>query len=82
MSSQVTEWVDFFARVFSEVKKTIFDQYILEEDGSGPPEILALREAVAKFPCPIRIAEIKIDTEKHRQIRDELCQIVSMSFQN
>ena len=80
MSSKVNEWTDFFVRVFSEVKKTIFDQYKLEEDGSGPPEVLALREAVAKFPCPVRIAEIKIDIEKHKQIKDELCQIIRYDF--
>jgi hypothetical protein len=80
MDNKEAEWTNFFNRVFTEVKKIVFEQYQLEKDGSGPPETLALREVVAKFPCPLRIAEIRIDTEKHKHIRDEICQIIRYDF--
>ena len=80
MNDKVAEWTSFFNKVFSEAKKIIYEQYRLEEDGSGPPEILALRKVVASFPCPLRIAEIKIDTEKHKHIKDEICQIIRYDF--
>ena len=80
MDNKEAEWTNFFNRVFTEVKKIVFEQYKLEKDGSGPPETLALREVVAKFPCPLRIAEIRIDTEKHKHIRDEICQIIRYDF--
>lgn len=80
MSKEIKEWSEFFGKVFSKVKKTVFQQYRLEEDGSGPPEILAIREAVAKFPCPVRIAEIIIDIKKHKHRRDKSCQIIRYDF--
>jgi hypothetical protein len=80
MDNKEAEWTNFFNRAFTEVKKIVFGQYQLEKDGSGPPETLALREVVAKFPCPLRIAEIRIDTEKHKHIRDEICQIIRYDF--
>jgi len=80
MKSKVAEWTDFFNKVFDEAKRIIYEQNKLEKDGSGPPETLALRKVVADFPCPVRIAEIKIDIEKHGHIKDEVCQIVRYDF--
>jgi hypothetical protein len=62
--------------VFEEVKKFVYRQYPVEEDGSGSPETLAIREAIESFPCPLRIAEIKIDIKKYSHIHDDICQIV------
>jgi len=70
------EWLSFFDRVFDEVKKMVYKQYPVEEDGSGSPETLAIREAIEGFPCPLRIAEIKIDIKKYSYIHDDICQIV------
>ena len=78
--NEVSEWADFFNRMFGEARKAIMKQYKLEKDGSGAPESLSIREAVANFPCPVRIAEIKIDTKKHKHIEDEVCQIVRYDF--
>jgi hypothetical protein len=80
MSEKVREWSDFFNSFFDEVKRVVPAQYSLEEDGSGPPEILVVREVVTNFPCPLRIAEIKIDLKKHREIEDDLCQIIRYDF--
>lgn len=80
MQNKIPEWTEFFAKVFREVKRIVYRQYKLEKDGSGPPEVLALREIVTKFPCPVRIVEIKIDVEKHDHIKDEICQIVRCDF--
>ena len=80
MKDEVAEWTVFFDKVFDEAKKIIYEQHKVEEDGSGPPEILAIREIVANFPCPVRIAEISIDIEKHKHIKDEVCQIIRYDF--
>ena len=80
MNESVAEWTKFFNRLFSEVKKKVLEQYSLEEDGSGPPEIIALREVVANFPCPVRILEIKVDTKKHTHLKDEVCQIIRYDY--
>jgi len=80
MDNKEAEWTDFFDRMFSEAKKIVFERYKLEKDGSGPPETLAIREVVDKFLCPVRIAEIRIDIEKHRHIKDEVCQIIRYDF--
>ena len=71
------EWLTFFDRVLDEVKKMVYRQYPVEEDGSGSPETLAIREAIRSFPCPLRIAEIKMDVKKYPYISDEICQIIS-----
>lgn len=52
MKNEVAEWTDFFNEVFSEVKKRILKQYKLEEDGSGPPEIIAIRKVCLASPVP------------------------------
>ena len=80
MDDKTKEWSAFFEEVFKEAKKIIYEQYKVEEDGSGPPEILAIRKTMASFPCPLRIAEIKVDTEKHNHIKDEICQILRYDF--
>ena len=80
MKRKPTEWTDFFNRVFDEVKKTVYEENKLEEDGSGPAETLALRKVVADFPCPVKIVEIQIDIEKHGHIEDKVCQIVQYDF--
>jgi hypothetical protein len=46
----------------------------------APPETLAIREVAAKSPCPLRIAEIRVDNEKHKHIRDAVCQIIRYDF--
>ena len=71
------EWLVFFDRVLDEVKKIVYKQYRVEEDGSGSPETLAIREAIESFPCPLRIAEIKIDVKKYPYISDKICQVIN-----
>jgi hypothetical protein len=80
MKNKTVEWTKFFSKMFREWKKAILKHYKLEADGSGPSEILAIRDVVTKFPCAVRIAEIKIDTEKHKHIEDEVCQIIRYDF--
>ena len=71
------EWLTFFDKVLDEVKKMVYRQYPVEEDGSGSPETLAIREAIESFPCPLRVAEIKIGIKKSPYISDEICQIIN-----
>jgi hypothetical protein len=80
MSDNEEEWVDFFKKFFGELKRMILEHYEVEENGSGPPEVLAIREVSDSFPCPIRVAQIKIDIKKHKHITDEICQIVRFDF--
>jgi hypothetical protein len=74
------EWLTFFDKVFDEVKKMVYKQNPVEEDGSGSPETLAIREAIESFPCQLRIAEIKIDVRKYSDISDEVCQIINYNL--
>lgn len=80
MNDKREEWNKFFDRMFNEAKKIILEQYKLEEDGSGPPETVAVRKAVSRFPCPVRVAEVLIDVEQHKHIKDEICQVVRYDF--
>jgi hypothetical protein len=80
MNDTQAEWTDFFNRMFAEAKKVVFAQYPLEKDGSGSPETLAIREVATKLPCPLGIAEIRVDTEKHKHIKDAVCQIIRYDF--
>ncbi|MCJ7633494.1 hypothetical protein MUP77_14045, partial [Candidatus Bathyarchaeota archaeon] len=80
MNDKVAEWNTFFDQTFEFAKKTILEWYRLERDGSGSPETLAIRKATTLLPCPVRIAELKIDEEKHGHIRDELCQVIRYDF--
>ena len=74
------EWLTFFDRVFNEVKKKVDRNYPVEEDGSSSPETLAIIEAIENFPCPLKIAEIKIDIENYPDISDDICQIINYDF--
>jgi uncharacterized protein YutE (UPF0331/DUF86 family) len=80
MNNKEAEWTDFFNKVFAEVRRRIFEQYPLEKDESGSPETLAIREVAAKLPCPMGIAEIRVDTEKHKHIEDAVCQVIRYDF--
>jgi hypothetical protein len=80
MNDKVAEWNTFFDQTFEFAKRTILEWYRLGRDGSGPPETLAIRKATILLPCPVRIAELKIDKEKHGHIRDELCQVIRYDF--
>ena len=80
MKDKEAEWTDFFNRMFTEAKRMILEQYQVEKDGSGPPETQAIREVTAKLPCPLRVAEIRIDTERHKHIEDAVCQIIRYDF--
>jgi len=80
MSGEVEEWSNFFDQMFHEAKKQIQKRYRLEEDGSGPPEIVAVREIAANLHCPVRIVDVKIDTNKHKHIQDRICQMIRYDF--
>jgi uncharacterized protein YutE (UPF0331/DUF86 family) len=80
MNNKEAEWTDFFNKVFAEARRRIFERYPLEKDGSGSPQTLAIRDVAAKLPCPVRIAEIRVDTEKHKHIEDAVCQIIRYDF--
>jgi hypothetical protein len=80
MENKETEWSDFFNKVFAEVRSRVFERYPLEKDGSGSPETLAIREVAAKLPCPMGIADIRVDTEKHKDIEDAVCQVIRYDF--
>lgn len=71
------EWLTFFDRVFYEVKRKVHRDYPVEEDGSSSPETRAIIEAIENFPCPLKIAEIKIDIENYPDISNEFCQIIN-----
>jgi hypothetical protein len=80
MNDIVAEWNTFLDQMFDLAKRTIFEWYKVERDGSGSPETLAIRNAATLLPCPVRIADLKVDKEKHGHIKDELCQVIRYDF--
>ena len=80
MNDEVAQWTDFFNKMFDEARRLIYERYKVEANGSGHPEVLAIRKAASSFPCPVRIAEIKIDLEKHKNMNIELRQVIRYDF--
>jgi len=74
------EWFRFFEKVFDQVKRVLTAHYRLEEDGSGPPDIVALRKAVDALPFAIKIIELQVDTQKHSWVKDRSCPLMEYDF--
>lgn len=74
------EWLEFFGKIFAQVKKRLTEHYGLEEDGSGPPDIVALRKSVDSLPFAIKIVEVRINTAKYQNITDKDSQLMMYDF--
>lgn len=71
---------DFFDIVFQKLKAKISEIYPAEEAEELPPAILGMKNFVHSFPCPVKILELRVDTERQRRIEDRTCQLIGYDF--
>jgi len=80
MMETCVTWESFFLQAFSRIKKQLNEHYRVEEDGSGPPLIVALRELVNKLPCAIKVLMLKVDRTKFPHLEDDVCPLLGYDF--
>lgn len=71
---------DFFDIIFQKVKAKISEIYPAEEAEELPPAILGMKNFVHSLPCPVKILELRIDTERQRHIGGRTCQLIGYDF--
>lgn len=72
-------WNVFFENVFRKVKDIFNRSYpITDEEASS--QLVALRIAIFSLPCAIKVLEVRVDTDKHKQIKDEICHLIGYDF--
>ena len=65
-------WDEFFDKVFNALKVKFKEIYPFKEDGEVSPDIVALRDAIFKLPCPVKVLELKFDEAKFAHVKDGL----------
>jgi len=76
------EWDEFFRSSFQEVKRRLAERYRLEDDGSGPPKFVALRDMIDRLPCPVRVVELRFDQTRHPHLHQEVCPVIAYDLTN
>jgi hypothetical protein len=71
---------DFFDIVFQKLKAKVSEIHPAEEPEELPLAILGMKDFVHSFPCPVKILELRVDTEKQRHIKDRICQLIGYDF--
>lgn len=69
-------WDEFFDKVFNALKVKFKEIYPFKEDGAVSPDIVALRDAIFKLPCPVKVLELRFDTAKFAQVKDGIGHIL------
>lgn len=70
-------WDMYFEKAFVEVKMKLGRIIPIGDEGAVDPDLLALRDAVNALPCAIKILELRVNNEQHRNLEDETCQLIS-----
>ncbi|HEY9245613.1 MAG TPA: hypothetical protein VIO11_02090, partial [Candidatus Methanoperedens sp.] len=65
-------WDVFFDKVFNALKVKFKEMHPFEEDSEVSPDIVALRDAVFKLPCPVKFLELRFDTAKFVHVKDRI----------
>lgn len=76
-----SQWESFFAEAFLEIKKELTKYYAVEIDGSGRPEVVAIRKGIDRFPPSVKILELKVNRSKFEYLKDDYCPILSYDFE-
>jgi len=63
-------WDKFFDKVFTELKVKFKEIHPFKEDGEVSPDIVALKDAIFKLPCPVKVLELRFDEVKFAHIKD------------
>jgi len=75
-------WEEFLRHSLQVVKQQLQESRRLEDDGSGPPNVVALRTIIDKLPCPIKVVELRFDRTRHSHLRSDLCPILVYDLAN
>ena len=73
-------WIVFFVNVFRKVKDIFNRSYPIADEEEASPQLLALRDAVFSLPCAVKVLEVRVDTNKHKHIKDEICHLIGYDF--
>ncbi|MEA3416147.1 MAG: hypothetical protein U9R02_08350 [Thermodesulfobacteriota bacterium] len=65
-------WDEFFDKVFNALKVKFKEIYPFKEDDEVSPDIVALRDAIFKLPCPVKVLELRFDEAKFAHVKDGL----------
>lgn len=65
-----TGWFEFFEKAFEALKAMFREIYPFAEDGEVSADILALRDAIFKLPCPIKVLELRFDGTKFAHVKE------------
>ena len=63
-------WNEFFDEVFNDLRIKFKEIYPFKEDGEVSPDIIALRDAIFKLPCPVKVLELRFDTARFVHVKD------------
>jgi hypothetical protein len=69
-------WGRLIADAFGEMKQRLQSAYKLEDDGSGPPNRVAIRKLIDALPCPVKVLELRVDRSKHPHLHDDVCPLM------
>ena len=67
VESSPSYWQDYFNIAFQKVKAKFSEIYPAQEAGELPPAILGMKNFVHSLPCLVKILELQVDTERHKQ---------------
>ena len=66
----------FFSQAFSEIKKSINEINLFQEDDEISPNERALKDAISNLPCAVKCIKLKIDPSKHKNAEDNSCYLI------
>ena len=69
-------WNEFFNEVFDELRNKFKEIYSFKDDGKVSPDIVALRDAIFKLPCPVKVLELRFNKAQFVHIKDGIGHIL------
>jgi len=72
-------WNKFFDKVFNALRVEFEEKEIhpfFKENGEVSPDVVALRDAIFKLPCSVKVLELRFDTAKFAQVKDGIGHIL------
>ena len=76
-----SDWEKLFQNAFQSVKEHLKQKYPLEEDGSGNPFFVAMRNVVDQIPCAIKVLLLEVDNSKFSHLKDNVCPMIYYDFE-
>lgn len=72
----MSEWETIFSSAFEKVKQDITQYHKREDSEEMTPQERALVTGISKLPFPVKIISIRVDTQKHPHLKDDVSQLV------